>query len=142
MNIIPFKIKFAIFDESKTLTKKQIEIMKSLLDVFDDDYDNVLKKILKQSISDLPNYKFLSRMEPAISTIDEKTQLRHTWIQPNTYKHSLHFNQCHSSCEKYFTIEELKTISNRIKTNLEEYLHFEILEVVIYLEVDDDDDDV
>ena len=91
MNIIPFKIKFAIFDESKTLTKKQIEIMKSLLDVFDDDYDNVLKKILKQSISDLPNYKFLSRMEPAISTIDEKTQLRHSWIQPNTYKHSCEY---------------------------------------------------
>lgn len=130
MNNIPFNIKFTIFDESKTLSTKQIKIMKSLVD------DNDLKEILKHAISDFPDYKFLNRCEPAISTIDEKKQLRYSWIQPNTYKHSLHFNQYHSTCKEYFTIEEIKTISNRVKTELEEYLHFEIDTPLLYLEVD------
>ena len=128
---IPFNIKFTIFNKNKPLTKQQIEIIKSLVDGFDND----LKKILKHSISDLPDYKLLNRCEPAISTIDETKQLRFTWGQPNTYKHSLYFNQCHSLCKEYFSIEELKNISNRIKTELEEYLHHEI-DTVLYVGLD------
>ena len=126
---IPFKIKFTIFDENTPLTKQQIEIMKNLVYAFDND----LKKILTHSIADLHDFKFLDRCEPAISNIDETKQLRLTWI--NTYKHSLHFNQCHSLCTEYFSIEELKNISNRIKTELEEYLHHEI-DTVLYIDVD------
>lgn len=128
---IPFNIKFTIFDENEPLTKQQIDIMKKLLYAFDND----LKKILKHSITDLPDFKFLARYEPAISNFDETKQLRLTWMQPNAYKHSLHFNQCHSLCTEYFSIEELKNISNRIKTELEEYLHHEI-DTVLYVELD------
>ena len=128
---IPFNIKFTIFDENKPLTKPQIVIMQNLVDAFDND----LKKILKYSITDLPDFKFLDRCEPAISNIDETKQLRLTWTHQNTYKHSLHFNQCHELCTEYFSIEELKNISNRIKTELEEYLHHEIY-TVLYVDVD------
>lgn len=128
---IPFNIKFTIFDENEPLTKQQIEIMKKLLHAFDND----LKKILKLSITDLQDFKFLDRYEPAISNIYETKQLRLTWTHQNTYKHSLHFNQCHSLCTEYFSIEELKNISNRIKAELEEYLHFEI-DTVLYVDLD------
>jgi hypothetical protein len=60
--------------------------------------------------------------------MDEKKQLRLNWF--NKYKqHSLIFNQHHS-------LEELKIISNNIKNELEEYLHYEI-DVVFYIDLED-----
>ena len=137
MNIIPFNIKFTIFDENKHLTQKQIKIRNNLIDM--NNIDNDIKKILKNSIIDFNEYKFLDRVEPSISSIDEKKQLRmkFSYIVNNKYLHSLHFSQKHSQCKEYFSIEELKNISNRIKNELEEYLHYEIDTPILYIETDD-----
>ena len=48
--IIPFNIKFTIFDEDKPLTQKQIKIRNNLIDM--NKIDNDMKKILKNSIID------------------------------------------------------------------------------------------
>ena len=135
--IIPFNIKFTIFDEDKPLTQKQIKIRNNLIDM--NNIDNDIKKILKNSIIDFNEYKFLDRAEPSISSIDEKKQLRMklSQIVNNKYPHSLHFSQKHSQCKEYFSIEELKNISNRIKNELEEYLHYEIDTPILYIETDD-----
>ena len=135
MNIIPFNIKFTIFDEDKNLSQKQIKIRNHLIDM--NNIDNDMKKILKNSIIDFNEYKFLDRVEPSISSIDEKKQLRMklSYIVNNKYLHSLHFSQKHSQCKEYFSIEELKNISNRIKNELEEYLHYEI-DTFLYIEID------
>ena len=134
---IPFNIKFTIFDENKPLTQKQIKIRNNLIDL--NNIDNDIKKILKNSIIDFNEYKFLDRVEPSISSIDEKKQLRMklSYIVNNKYTHSLHFSQKHSQCKEYFLIEELKNISNRIKNELEEYLHYEIDTPILYIETDD-----
>ena len=137
MNIIPFNIKFTIFDENKPLTQKQIKIRNNLIDL--NNIDNDIKKILKNSIIDFNEYKFLDRVEPSISSIDEKKQLRMklSYIVNNKYTHSLHFSQKHSQCKEYFLIEELKNISNRIKNELDEYLHYDIGMPILYIELDD-----
>lgn len=130
---IPFNIKFVIFDENKPLTQKQIKIRNKLIDM--NNIDNDMKKILKNSISNLSEYKFLNRLEPSIATIDEQKQLRMMLGYNNQYLHSLHFSQKHSQCKKYFSIEELKNISNNLKNELEEYLHYEIDTPILYIDV-------
>ena len=137
--IIPFNLKFTIFDEDKPLTQKQIKIRNNLIDM--NNIDNDMKKILKKSTIDFNEYKFLDRVEPSISSIDEKKQLRMKLsyiLAKNKYAHSLHFTQNHSQCKEYFSIEELKNISNRIKNELEEYLHYEIDSPILYIEIDGD----
>jgi hypothetical protein len=125
-----FNIKFTIFDENQPLTKKQIQIRNNLSN---DD----MKQILKNAIIGLNDYKFLDRVEPSISSIDETKQLRLAWSQSDQYKYSLYFNQRHSCCKEYFSIEELKNISNRIKNELDEYLHYDIGMPILYIELDD-----
>ena len=131
-----FNIKFTIFSGNKGPTKEQIKIIIANL-TDENNFDNDLKKILKYSIADLTNYKFLDRCEPAISSIDERKQLRLTWMRPNKYQHSLHFNQLHSQSKEYFSIEELKIVANRIKTELEEYLQLEIDTPILYIAIDE-----
>jgi len=53
MNIIPFNIKFTIFDENKHLTQKQIKIRNNLIDM--NNIDNDIKKILKKNLQNLQN---------------------------------------------------------------------------------------
>ena len=126
---IPFKIKFTIFDENRPLTKTN---KNNLIDM------NDMKKILKNVISGLNDVKFLDRFEPSICSLDEKKQLRMSFCyQDKKYQHSIHFNQDHSLCKEYFTIEELKNISNKIKIELEEYLHKDIWIPILYIEIDD-----
>jgi hypothetical protein len=55
---VPFNIKFIIFNENKSLTQKQIKVRNTLIDM--NNVDNDLKKILKNSISTLNEYKFLN----------------------------------------------------------------------------------
>ena len=127
---IPFKIKFTIFDENRPLTKTN---KNNLIDMMND-----MKKILKNVISGLNDVKFLDRFEPSICSLDEKKQLRMSFCyQDKKYQHSIHFNQDHSLCKEYFTIEELKNISNKIKIELEEYLHKDIWIPILYIEIDD-----
>ena len=133
---IRYNIKFSIFSGNKGQTKEQIKIIIAKL-TDESNFDNDLKKILKRSIAGLTDYKFLDRYEPAISSFDERKQIRLTWRGPNKYEHSLHFNQLHSQSKEYFSIDELKTITNRIKTELEEYLMFEIDTPILYVAVDE-----
>ena len=125
-----FNIKFTIFDENQPLTKKQIQIRNNLS-------NEDMKQILKNAIIGLNDYKFLDRVEPSISSIDEKKQLRLTMSSSDQYEYSLYFNQRHSCCKEYFSIEELKNISNRIKNELDEYLHYDIGMPILYIELDD-----
>ena len=131
---IPFNIKFTIFNEVKPLTKKQIQIKNKLIDM--NNKDNDMKKILKYAISELNDYKFLDRIEPSISNIDETKQLRmslHHCFNRKEYQHSLIFDQYQG--KEYFSIEELKIITKSIKNELEEYLHYEI-DTFLYIEID------
>ena len=132
---IPFNVKFTIFNEVKPLTKKQIQIKNKLIDM--NNKDNDMKKILKYAITELNDYKFLDRVEPSISNIDETKQLRMSLQQvlnsKDEYPHSLIFIQ--NQGKDYFSIEELKIITKSIKNELEEYLHYEI-DTFLYIEID------
>jgi len=133
--IVPFNVKFTIFDENKALTQEQTELRNILIDM--NNIDNDIKKILKNAISSLNEYKFLDRIEPAISSINEKKQFRLSFDSfTGVNQHSLIFNQHHSQCKEYFSIEELKIVSNNIKNELEEFLHYEI-DAILYIELDD-----
>ena len=132
---IPFNVKFTIFNEVKPLTEKQKQIKNKLIDM--NNKDNDMKKILKYAITELNDYKFLDRVEPSISNIDETKQLRLSLQQHlnrnDEYQHSLIFIQ--NQCKEYFSIEELKIITKSIKNELEEYLHYEI-DTFLYIEID------
>lgn len=132
----PYSIKFIIFDEIKKVTKKQLKIREKLC-------DTDLKIILENVVKEFPDkYKILVRYEPAISSLDEKKQLRMDFSsmlnQFEKYSNSLIFDQNHSLCKEYFTIEELKTISLKIKKELEDYLNYEICQPILYLTVYDE----
>ena len=132
--IYPFNIKFIIFDENKDLTSKQKNVRMNLVDVD-------MRKILEYAISELNEYKLLDRAEPAISSIDEKKQLRlelECGTPIRAKQHSLIFRQHHS--QEFLSIEELKTISNKIKNEIEEYLHYSI-DSLIFLELENELDE-
>jgi hypothetical protein len=119
---LPYRIKFTIFNPSKKLTKKQKDIK----------YDMIMEdslKIILQTVFD--------RAEPSICSINEKKQLRLScgtyYLTGEEHQHYLHFNQ--SSSFEYFTIEELRCISYKIKNGLEEFLHHEIDTPVLYIEL-------
>jgi hypothetical protein len=130
---LPFNVKFIIFDENKEITKQQQKLKFCI--------NEKIKDILKNKFNHDINYKFLDRMEASLSSIDENKQIRlridtaHTTCKK--YQHSLHFHQKHSCSKEYFTIDELKYISNKIKFGLEKFLHYEIDEPIIYIEIDE-----
>jgi hypothetical protein len=66
---ISYCVKFMLF-YSIPLTDKQNELRYLLC------HNDDLKKILKASINKIGNLKFLDRTEPAISSLDERKQLR------------------------------------------------------------------
>jgi hypothetical protein len=130
----PFNVKFAIFDENKEITKNQTELRKKL--IWDD-----LRNIIKEIFNNDNNYKWLDRTEASVSSNDEKKQLRlsicGSKIEGKKYQHSIHFNQNHTASKEYFTMEELKYISGKIKNGLEDFLHYEIDEPIIYINMDE-----
>jgi hypothetical protein len=126
----PFSVEFNIFYKNMVIDQKAIDIMNKLKTGFHMK-DCILKRIISYSVENLDNkYKLFERAEPSISSIDEKKQLRLA-IDKLEYKNSIYFNQTGS---EYFTIEELKDISQKVKEELEEYLRFEIFEPIIYIE--------
>lgn len=129
---LPFNIKFVIFDENKPISKTQEKLKETII------WEN-LRDIIKELFNTDDNFKFLDRAEASVCSIDENKQLR-LRLDTNIlkkYQHSLHFHQKHSGSKEYFTIEELKYISNRIKNGLEEFLHYEIDEPIIYINIDE-----
>lgn len=129
----PFNIKFIIFNEDNKTTKFQKKIKEKIIY---EDMRHIIKKIFENDV----NYKFLDRVEASVTSLDETKQLRlyfdNIHIESIKYQHSLHFHQLHSCCKEYFTLSELKYISNKIKIGLENFLHYEIDEPIIYIEID------
>jgi hypothetical protein len=126
----PFSVEFNIFYKNMVIDQKAIDIMNKLKTGFHMK-DCILKRIISYSVENLGHkYKVFDRLEPSISSIDEKKQLRLA-TDKLEYKNSIYFNQTGS---EYFTIEELKDISQKVKEELEEYLKFEIFEPIIYIE--------
>jgi hypothetical protein len=128
----PFGVEFNIFYKNMVIDQKAIDIMNKLKTGFHMK-DCILKRIISYSVENLDHkYKLFERVEPSISSIDEKKQLRLAIdIDKLKYNNSIYFNQTGS---EYFTIEELKDISQKVKGELEEYLRFEIFEPIIYIE--------
>lgn len=125
-----FKVKFIIFDPIKKLSKKQQDLRHSMM------CEDILNDILKDEFKDDLNYKYLDRAEASISSIDETKQLRlmlNYFVPDNDY--SLCFHQ--NSGLQYFTFEELKYISMKIKNRLEIYLKYEIDVPIIYISADE-----
>jgi hypothetical protein len=120
MNKYLFNLEFIIFNPLKTITETNKDFKDKLI-------NNDLSKILSFAIKDLQNYKILDRVEPSISSIDENIQLRLKYItkESDINNHSLLFYQNNNN-EYYFEIDELIKISQNIKKELEEYLHYEI----------------
>lgn len=127
---LPFNIKFIIFDENKPISKTQEKLKETMI------WEN-LRNIIKELFNTDDNFKFLDRVEASVCSIDENKQLRLRLDTNNLkkYQHSLHFHQ--ASSKEYFTMEELKYISNGIKNGLEEFLHHEIDEPIIYINIDE-----
>lgn len=130
---LPFNLKFILFDENEELTREQLKLRKSMLN------GEILKNILIEAFKNDNSYKFLERLEPSISSIDEKKQFRlrfdvsHSELKQ--YQHSLHFHQLHSGSKEYFLLGEIKYISHKIKLEIEDYLQYKIDEPIIYIGV-------
>ena len=136
---LPFNIKFTIFDENKPISKTQEKLKETII-------QENLRDIIKELFNADDNFKFLDRAEASVCSIDENKQLRlgldtNNLKNINTpcifIKNTLHFHQKHSGFKEYFTIEELKYISYKIKNGLEEFLHYEIDEPIIYINIDE-----
>ena len=131
----PFDLEFVIFDKNNLVAYHHTQIRRKLL------RDGELKNILEDSLTKYEhNYKLLDRFEPALSTMDEKKQLRlyadtiHSWDPIDMYAHSLYFHQHHSANAEYFTLEELKEIATHIQKSLEEFLGYQIDDPIIYID--------
>ena len=138
-----FSIDFQVFNPLKPLSKKDKIIKHNLIN---DDLHN----ILIESVENIPGWKYLKRCEPAISSSDEKKQLRldqsqiyytkgqkHLW-KPR-YDHSIILNQDHVKDDSLLTIDELKLISNKIQNRLESYLGYGIFKK-LFCEIDVESD--
>lgn len=79
-------------------------------------------KVLANAIKDLPQYALMERAEPAVSTLDEKKQLRMPMVdvlarQPRPLRLMQH------QTFVAFEYSELQVLGARIKIELAEYLH-------------------
>lgn len=130
----PFNLKFVIFNESEDVSQEQKDIKKHMI------ISGNLKNILENSFRNDTQYKLLEGNRLIISSVDEKKQLRmvisiNHLLSIGSYKHSIDFHQGHCQYKEYFSLEELKYISQKIKNGLEEYLSYEIDESILYIDV-------
>jgi hypothetical protein len=127
-----FDLEFVIFDKNKPISHIQRKIRNDLFNID-------LHKILENIYRDDKDFKYLYKCEPAISTKDEKKQLRcslNKFLNSSLeFSHSIYFDQNESEKNNYFTLEELKNITKKIKPALEEYLGYKI-NSFIYIKID------
>jgi len=125
----PFLIEFQIFNPSHALTDEQKKIKLSL--------EEDLENILKQAIKDIPEYKYLLRCEPAISSLDEKKQIRfdiYNYVyMTKKSEHSIYLNQYQST--EYLSADELYHVSKNIQVALEGYLGYSINKPIISIDI-------
>jgi hypothetical protein len=125
-----FNIDFQVFNIHKPLSEKDKIIKHNLI-------NGDLHDILIEAVENIPGWKYLKRSEPAISSLDEKKQLRldesqifytkgqkHLW-KPR-YDHSIILTQNHVINDNLLTIDELKLIANKIQNRLEAHLGYGI----------------
>jgi hypothetical protein len=138
-----FNIDFQVFNIHKPLSEKDKIIKHNLIN-----YD--LHDILIEAVENIPGWKYLKRSEPAISSLDEKKQLRldesqifytlgqkHLW-KPR-YDHSIILIQNHVINDNLLTIDELKLIANKIQNRLEAHLGYGIFKK-LFCEIDVESD--
>ena len=132
-----FNIQFVIFDEDKNEDVYSMHMHSHI-------FENMLTNRLKEAFINDEHYKFLETPCPmrVLSSIDEKKQLRLRFSEDyyvhfdfKRHQHSLHFQQLHSNSQEYFNLEELKIISAKIKKELETFLHYQIDEPIIYIDI-------
>jgi len=135
----PFNIKIQIFDDKiNSKCKYDINLKRKLIE----DMPNIFKNVLKHI--DLCNeFKYLERVEPSLSNMDETKQIRldESHLQ-SIYRNEeakkdkcyIYFNQLY--CEnEYFDYKELELIFKILKNVLEEYLGYNINNPQISLEL-------
>lgn len=120
----PFGVEFKMFEEFMPISREQRELLLKLI------YDD-LRTMFKRIFDGDPNCKFLDRCEACVSSFDEKKQLR---LDMKRTTFGLCFHQCHSGSKEYFTIDELRYISTKIKYGLDSYLLYDIGNPVVYAE--------
>jgi hypothetical protein len=138
-----FSIDFQVFNIHKPLSENDKIIKHNLI-------NGDLHDILIEAVENIPGWKYLKRVEPAISSLDEKKQLRldqsqiyytkgqkHLW-EPR-YEHSIILNQDHAKDDSLLTIDELKLIANKIQNRLESYLGYGIFKK-LFCEIDVESD--
>lgn len=121
-----FSLEFIIFRGE--LSKKQKDIYDKLI-WSSDDFKLILSNL------EINNIKLLDRYEPSISSLDEKKQLRLDISGPTRSDYRIIFTQEHSSSKEYFSIDELKIISKKIKDELVEYLGYDFYDPILFLEI-------
>ena len=127
---LPFNIKFIIFDENEAVSDTQEKLRECII-------EGKLRDILKEIFNNDINFKFLNRIEASLCSINENKQLRLDMNNKKKYQHSLHFHQQHSGSKEYFTIEELKYISNKINKGLEAFLYYELDDPILYININE-----
>lgn len=133
MSNLKFSVKFKIFHKFP-LNKKEVGKRQKLCEDFHD--------ILKNVAEEFPDkYKYLPRCEPSLCSLDEHKQLRMDFCsmlnQDIMESRYIIFDQRHSCCKEYFSLEELKEICKTIKQEIENYLHYEIDEPILFVHIDD-----
>lgn len=128
---VPFRVEFVIIYnyQYKSLTVKQKQMKYQML------MGNILHDIFKTIFQNDARFKYLERSEPAISSLDETKQLRLVFdtLHLESWRHqrSLHFHQSNGS--QYMSMEELTYVTYKMKKGLEEFLHYEIDEPILYV---------
>ena len=123
--VCKYKVIFNIYDGNKKVSSKQKDLANST-----DSY-NTIKDMLKNLFTINSKYKFVEETQ-TITTFDDKKQLKYYMHYDHDKKMvSIIFIQNTSS--SFFTINELKHITELIYYNLQHFLECKLDEPVIYL---------
>jgi hypothetical protein len=143
----PFRLKFMIIDIEKTKPKNKsffnlfIKNEKSQINTL---IDISIHNLLKNTFEKDKYFYYIYTNESIISSKDNKNQLRIYWSSPYSpyifnfkkYLHVLHFYQILNDDNEYFSIEELKYISLKIKYAISQYLGYEIPNPIMYIDIE------
>jgi hypothetical protein len=128
----PFDIEIILFNKNDDFTPETIVVRDKLL-------NKDIYEVIQIAIDNLQNkykVKISNNKVPIILSHDEKkelTLLSLPLIDLPKYKYSLYFVQKQLN-NQYFTISELKEITDKLKDVFEEYLGYEIDDPIIFLD--------
>jgi hypothetical protein len=128
----PFDIEIILFNKNDDFTPETIVVRDKLL-------NKDIYEVIQIAIDNLQNkykVKISNNKVPIILSHDEKkelTLLSLPLIELPKYKYSLYFVQKQLN-NQYFTISELKEITDKLKDVFEEYLGYEIDDPIIFLD--------